>query len=86
MIYSTKESRDESILRKIHNSVKEINEAVKELERLLGERPEIVQCSECKYFEELDLSGYCHNPETYAIKSDSDFGCILGGRRADDWS
>ena len=33
MIYSTKESRAESLLRKIRNSAKEINEAVEKLEK-----------------------------------------------------
>lgn len=45
---------------------------------------EIVRCGGCRYFEDLDLSGYCNNPETYAIKTDSDFGCVLGERRSDE--
>ena len=45
--------------------------------------PEIVRCTECRYFEDSDLSGYCNNPETYAIKTDADFGCILGERSTD---
>lgn len=83
MMNNTKESRTESLLRKIYNSVKEINEAVEKLEKLLEEQPDIVTCDECRYFEDSDLSGYCHNPETYAIKTDSEFGCILGERRVE---
>jgi hypothetical protein len=46
-------------------------------------QPEVVRCGECKYFEDSD-SEYCNNAETYTIKTDSEFGCILGERRTDD--
>ena len=65
---------------------KEMCQYIADLLKELKERrktPEIVRCGECRYFEDSDLSGYCNNPETYAIKTDADFGCILGERRTD---
>ena len=69
----------------IHNSQELYKQYAAWLRELQERRkaPEIVRCTECRYFEDSDLSGYCNNPETYAIKTDADFGCILGERSTD---
>lgn len=66
MIYSTRQSRIESLLRKIHNSAMEIEEAIRKLENLSEEQPKIVRCSECAKrnlvtcpFIEPPNDGYC---------------------------
>lgn len=47
MIYSTRQSRTESLFRKIRNSVMEIEEAMGKLEKLSEEQTEIVHCKDC---------------------------------------
>lgn len=47
MIHSTEQSRIESLLRKIRNSVMEIEEAMGKLEKLSEEQPKIVHCKDC---------------------------------------
>ena len=66
MIHSAKESQAEFLLRKIHNSVKEIEEAVEKLEKLSEGQQVIVHCNECAKrnlvtcpFAEPPNDGYC---------------------------
>lgn len=73
---------DSEKLAKCANEHKQLAVWLRELQerrKALG----VITCGECRHFEDSSLSGYCNNPETYAIKTDADFGCILGERRTD---
>lgn len=59
MIHSNKDSRSESLFRKIRNSAKEINEAVEKLEKLLEKQPEIERCDGCKHRSGSDRLWIC---------------------------
>ena len=89
MIYSTRQSRIESLLRKIRNSVMEIEEAMKKLEKLSEEQHEIVHCKDCvSYHDTIDKETGCllgiYVCDLFEDEPPTDWYCADGIRRTDD--